>query len=421
MDEKLQVIIDDTADKFKLENHTLKRHHIFREEIELHETSYIFNMEWVPNDAEEFDEDYNPPGTVSIDVDLESKLVKRIIFVDGVNKTEAEFPPAASTELTIEWIEEQTGLEFGRQFKLVHEEEKELLFQAAVDNVAVFPSGSIEVEYNEEGKLSLFSIDGFFPNEDQLNWEPFSLTAELVKPIAKKQCKLLEIPLEDKEKWESVYGTATVFVSNDGKRTLSFDEVERPNSYIDKDTVIEWQEPLREGFTKRPVDLSLEATPEEVFSTEKSTNKVVLTVDDQQQAEETSRNFLRSEFPEESGQWKLSGLWPEKGYIFAELKPAAPDVRVIDRRIKLIIDKNTYQPVDYIDNSVIVDMFEHFEKAAQPKLTSEEAFEKLQQHIEITPVYVFDKKQNKYILCGKIDCAYGVDAVTGDVVMLDEL
>ncbi|WP_087973735.1 hypothetical protein [Oceanobacillus rekensis] len=421
MDERLNKVINLTAEKFNLENHFLKRHHIFREQSDMNETTYILNMEWFPKDADETDEDYNPSGTASIDVDLQTNLVKRIIFVNGENKTEADFPPAASTELAIEWIEKQTGLEFGRQFKLIHEEEKELLFQAAVDNVAVFPSGSIEMEFNEEGKLSLFSIDGIFPNEEQLNWEPFALTAKHLDPIAKSQSKLLEIPLEDEEKWEAIYGTTTVFVTNDGRRTVSFEEVESPKSYIQKDVLLEWQEPIKEKLTKQDIDLSLEATPEEAFSKEKALGNDILTVDDQQHAEETSRNFLRSEFPEDSGKWKLSGLWREMGYIFAEIKPVAPDARVIDRKIKLIIDEKDYNAMNFIDNHPILNLFKNFEKAEQPKLSKEEAFKKLREHIEFTPVYVFDKKQNRYILCGKIDCEYGVNAVTGEVVLLNEL
>ncbi|WP_157087711.1 hypothetical protein [Oceanobacillus damuensis] len=421
MKEKLQEIIDFTAEKFKLENYSLKRHHIFREETELQEESFILNMEWIPNDADETVEDYNPSGTVSIDVDLETKLVKRIIFVDGENNTDADFPPAANTEAAIEWIEAETGLEFGRQFKLVHEEEKELYFQAAVDNVAVFPSGSIDLEHNEEGKLSLFSVDGTFPNENQLNWEPFALTAEQIDPIAKSQTKLLEIPLEDKEKWEAVYGTSTVFVTNDGKRTISFEEVESPKSFVSKDVLLEWDEPIEEGFSKQEIDLSLEVTPDEAFKQEKSIDKDGLSTEKQQAAVKACRDFLRSEFPEDSGKWKLTGIWHERGFIFAELKPSSPDARVIDRKIKLIIDDKSDRAVNYVDNLVIVDMFDHFSKADKPKISEEEAFEKLREHIEISPVYVFDKTQNSYILCGKIDCSHGVDAVTGEIVLLDEM
>lgn len=423
MDERLQKVINVTAEKFNLEHYFLKRYHIFREQSDMNETTYILNMEWFPNDTVETNEDYNPAGTASIDVDLQTNLVKRIIFVNEENKTEDVFPESSNTELAIEWIEEETGLEFGRQFKLNQEEERELFFQAAVDNIAVFPSGFIQMEFNNDGKLSLFSMDGSFPNEDQLNWEPFALTAKQIDPIAKSQIKLLEIPFGSEEKWKAIYGTTTAFVTNDGKRTISFEEVERPKSYIPKDVLLEWQEPIKDKFIKQDIDLSSEVTLEEAFNKGHTTDPEndFLTVNDQQHAEETSRNILRGEFPDDSGKWKLTGLWREKDYIFAEIKPVAADARVIDRKIKLIIDGKDYKPMNYVDNRAILDMFDDLENAEVPQLSKEEAFDKLYEHIEITPVYVFDKKQNHYILCGKIDCEYGVDAVTGEILLLDEL
>jgi len=34
---------------------------------------------------------------------------------------------------------------------------------------------------------------------------------------------------------------------------------------------------------------------------------------------------------------------------------------------------------------------------------------------------VYDFDQMKYILCGKLDCQYGLDAVTGEMIVLDDL
>ncbi len=35
--------------------------------------------------------------------------------------------------------------------------------------------------------------------------------------------------------------------------------------------------------------------------------------------------------------------------------------------------------------------------------------------------YVFDVEQKEYVLCGKLDCQYGVNAATGKVVALSDL
>ena len=44
----------------------------------------------------------------------------------------------------------------GEQFQLVREEEGELSFMSRIDGVAVSPPGYIDLNFNEEGKLSLF-------------------------------------------------------------------------------------------------------------------------------------------------------------------------------------------------------------------------------------------------------------------------
>ncbi|MBP2076344.1 hypothetical protein [Oceanobacillus polygoni] len=421
MDERIQKIIDFTADKFKLEAFYLKRHSIFREKVDQNDESFVLNMEWFPNDAIISDEDLNPAGTVSIDIDIHTRLIRRVIFVEGENKLEADLPKSGNTELAIEWIEQETGLEFGRQFKLVHEDDKELFFQAAVDNIAVFPSGSIQMEFNDGHKLALFSIDGHFPNEEQLNWEPFALTSEKIEPIAKAQTKLLEIPLEDEEKWKAIYGITTVFVTNDGDKTISYEQVESPESYTHHDLVLQWDEAIEEPLTRKDIDLSQEVTVEEAFAKKQTQENKPLSSDEQKQAIKTVQNFMQREYPQASGDWKLAALWREKAYIIAELRTAKPDARVIDRKIKLLIDGANFEALNYVDNQSLVDMFKHFEHAEEPKFSEEEAFEKLAKHIEIAPVYVFDKAQNRYILCGKVDCGYGVDSFTGEVILLDEL
>lgn len=421
MDVRIQEIVDFTADKFKLEAFYLKRHAIYREKIDQNGESFVLNMEWFPNDAIISDDDLNPVGTISIDIDIHSKLIRRLIFVEGENKLETDLPKAGNTELAIEWIEQETGLEFGRQFKLVQEEDKELFFQAAVDNISVFPSGSIQVRFNDVHKLTLFSIDGHFPNEDQLNWEPFALTPEKIEPIAKAQTKLLEIPLEDEEKWKAVYGITTVFVTNDGDKTISYEQVESSESYTQHDLVLQWEKTIEEPLARKDIDLSQEVTVEEAFASKDALVDIPLNDDEQKQVIRAVQNFMQREYPQASGDWKLAALWREKAYIIAELRPTKPDARVIDRKIKLLMDGADCEALNYVDNQALVDMFKHFEHADEPKFSEEEAFEKLAKHIDITPVYVFDKTQNRYILCGKVDCGYGVDSFSGEIILLDEL
>lgn len=326
-------------------------------------------------------------------------------------------------EMIIEWIEKESGLEFGRQFKLVHDEDGELGFQAAVDNVPVYPSGSIQVRFNEQDQLVLFSIDGDFPNETQINWEPFSLTPDITDPIAKAQCKLLEIPVESEEKWLPVYGATTIFVTNSRKRILPFAAVEANSSFVKMNAIMEWDEDTSgsESFIPKEIDLSLEVSVEKALAKEPHPDSKPLTQEEVDKSMEETRHFLQLEFPKDSGQWVLTGIHRENGSIFTELKPTSPDYRVIERKIKLVIDREDYQAMNFIDNSVILDMLAGFKEAGKVTMSRDEAFKKLCKHIEVTPVYVFDKEQKRYVLCGKVDSSYGIDALTGEVILLDEL
>jgi hypothetical protein len=420
MHKKLQEIVDHTAKKFGLENYHLKNHHIFREQDSFNKSSYLLSMEWFPNELEETDEDFNPAGTAIIEMDIHNKQLKRMAFVQEVTYANSILT-TFDLEETIEWIEEETGLEFGRQFKLIDDENGEIYFQAAVDNVAVYPSGSIRMQFNELDQLVLFSIDGDFPDETQINWEPFSLTPAITDPIASEQCQLLEIPVEDEEKWLPVYGAATIFVTNNGERLLTFNEVEANHSFIKENYRLEWEQPLNESFKPREIDLSLEVSVAEALSNETHPDTRPLTKQDQLRAINGMRQFLQREFPHDSGEWKLVGIWREHGYIFAELKPSFHDPRVIERKMQLIMDKDNFEVLNFSDNHVVLDMLKDFSDAEETVVTPEDAFEKLRNYIDVNPVYVLDKATAKYTLCGKIDCSYGVDAITGEVISLDEL
>lgn len=420
MHEKLQEIVDHTAEKFGLDEYHLKRHHIFREQDSFNQTSYLLSMEWFPNEMEETNEDYNPSGTAIIEVNIHTKQLKSLAFVQEVTYAN-NILTTFDTEETIEWIEEESGLEFGRQFKLVHDENAELYFQAAVDNVSVYPTGNINVQFNDNDQLVFYSIDGEFPNEAQINWEPFSLTPAITDSIASEQCQLLEIPVEDEEKWLPVYGATTIFVTNDGERLLTFDDVEANSSFVKENLIIEWNKPLQDRFKPVEMDMSSEVSVQEALANEPHPDAKPLTVQDRRQSIHAVQHFLQQEFPDDSGQWKLTETWREHGYIIAALKPATPGPRVIERKIKVIIESENYQTINFIDNNVVLDMLKEFSKAGDVVVSKKSAFEQLRKYIDVNPVYVLDKAQGSYILCGKIDCSYGVDAVTGKVISLDEL
>jgi len=418
MNEKLQLIIEETKKKWGLDAYRLKTHSIFLEKNIASGHAYILSMEWVVNDPEEADEALQPKGAVIIEVDARTQMIKRL-FVKGESHITREFPTASDTETIIEWVEEETGLQYGRQFKRTMEEKTELYFHAAVDNIPVFPAGSIHIKFNEKDELTLFSIDGDFPSEEEIHWEPFNLTSDLTEKVAKKQCRILELPIEEKENWISVYHIPPHFVSNDGKEITLEDELQQPENYVMTDKKLEWNEAIDGEFEKKEINLSPEVSVEQAFENTEPLDQP-LTNEELTKSAETAKQFMQQEFPDDSGEWILTGLWPEHGYIFAEIKRVEPDPRLIERKIKLIIDRNTLEAMNYMNNDQLLEMIAHFQPAETPVISKEVAFEKLKNYMDVIPVYVYHREKQAYYLCGRAACGYGVETKHGDILLLNQ-
>lgn len=421
MHEKLQEIIDYTANKFNLTDFHLKGHHFFKEKHHRNNMTYILSMEWIPNEVIDSEADFNPPGTIVIELDFHTKKLKRILFVKGINHIDADLPEAENIEAAIEWVEQESDLDFGRQFKLINSEGSNLFFRAAADNIAVFPSGYIQITFNEAGKLSVFSIDGTFPEEDQISWEPFNLTSKQTEDIIKQQCSLFEVPLVDKEKWRLVYGISTSFITNDGESVLSYEKVEADLSYTPINKVLKWDRAEPKEFPTIGIDINTETTLEAALENKQILASQPISKDDQQKVITMVCAYLQSIMPEDSGKWKMVSIRREASYLFAEVKRATDDLQIIQRKITVVLDEDSLEPINHIDNKALLDTFNGLEKAAEAKLNTEEAFEMLYSYVEMTPVYIYDKQSDSYVLCGKIDCEYAVDAQTGELMAFDDL
>ncbi|MFZ2463559.1 MAG: hypothetical protein WAW77_08040, partial [Caldibacillus thermoamylovorans] len=133
------------------------------------------------------------------------------------------------------------------------------------------------------------------------------------------------------------------------------------------------------------------------------------------------KDFLRQVYPNDTGKWLLKTLKRNKGYIHASVRANYRDDRVFQRKLNIIIDANRFQVVNYLDNEMMLQIFDQFQAPDEVTVTKEEAFEKIKELFELKPVYVYDFEQKQYVLCGKIDCQYGVNAASGEVILLDEL
>ncbi|WP_077329495.1 hypothetical protein [Virgibacillus siamensis] len=418
MNKQLQETIEYTQEKLGLEQYDLKQHQFYQETNHFNETIYILSMEWLPNTVQNA-ENVISAGAAVVDLNFHTKEFTQITFVQGVSYAAPDKYPLPDTESAIEWIEEQTGLTFGRQFLLIDEDDGVLRFGAAVDNIPVSPVGTIEIAFNAAKQLTDFRIDGDFPDESRIQWEPFALTPEKFEPCAGKQCVLMEIPDESEKKWKAYYGIEEIFIRNDGKTTIPF--VRDANSSIVFDMVLEWDEALDEAFVSQETDFSTEATVEMAIANKPHPDAQPISEEEQKACAMETLHFLQKVYPDDSGQWKLTKLSREKGYLFAELRPTEPTGYVFERKVRVIIDPDRLAPVNYIDNKEMLQMFNDFQEADLVTVGQEDAFKKLQEHLEIDPVYVYDDASGSYVLCGKLDCAYAVDAVTGETILLGTL
>ena len=146
-------------------------------------------MEWFPNHVTEQEDDgSNPEGTAFIEINVNTRKFESAIFVMGKTYVKDGITFAnRDTKTIIKWVEDETGLTYGKQFQLHKEEEGELHFKECIDGVAVSPSGFIEVKFDQEGKLTLFAVHGQFPSKEIVKEETYTLSFEKVEHLAKEQ------------------------------------------------------------------------------------------------------------------------------------------------------------------------------------------------------------------------------------------
>ncbi|MCB5936463.1 hypothetical protein LI012_13605 [Caldibacillus thermoamylovorans] len=196
MDSQLKELIDLAKTTFGLNHYYLQRYEFYRSVNTINETVYTLSMEWFPNHITVHEDDEtNPNGAAGIEINVKSRKFTRAIFAGGISYAEdgVKFSHL-NMEAIIKWIEDKTGLMYGIQFQLKREQEGELTFMACLDGVDVSPPGYIDIKFNEEGKLTLFSINGQFPSKEPVKEENHSLSLDQLEDLKMEQLKLIEYP-----------------------------------------------------------------------------------------------------------------------------------------------------------------------------------------------------------------------------------
>ncbi|WP_273129336.1 hypothetical protein [Bacillus weihaiensis] len=432
MDERIKELVEFTRDKYGLGDYFLYDYELHRSMTIFKETVYTLRMDWFPNHEVNWDDEESTPiGAACIEIDVHSKKPKSIIFVKGVSYADDQRRlDASKRDELVEWIESVTGLTYGKQFEFWKEEEGDVHFKECVDGVAVSPSGSIHIKLDEEGKLTFFSVNGQFPMDGFIERNQFalSLKQQPIMELAKKQLKLVEFPMMKEKKCVLAYAMEEIYVRNDGIRTIPFDVIVDVRSYLPVNQLLEWDNEVKEGqppFERRPITYKEEIHPDQAFQLEEHPDVKKLEPDEMSKCIEACKGLLRQKYPNDSGEWVVSSLHREKGYIQAILRRVGhvghQAQHVFQRKLLIFTDPNRFEVVNDMGNELLIDMYKEFKKADDATVTIDEAYEKLKGKFELKPYYVYDFEEERYVLCGKVDCHYAVKASTGEVVGMNEL
>ena len=387
MDERIAELIEYTKTTLGLHHYNLLTYDIRRSVNIFNETIYLLGMEWLPPYVKEREEDgLNPEGTAVVDINIHTHQLKSVIFVGGKSYANGAKFKNINRQAIIKGLEQKTGLVYKRQFQLVKEEENEYRFEECIDEIKVSPSGSIEVRFDEEGKLTLFSVDGHFPSEEKIQKETFSLKWEEVESFAKQQLQLIEFPSAEQERVIPVYGIEELYVTNEAQTTIPFEFIVERRSYLVVDQLLEWESPLKEAFECTTICVQEEVSKEQAFSGEPHPDTFPITDKEQERAVHAVITLMSQEFPQESGKWILKTLHRDQGYVLATLKLVNPDNRVFERKVKVILDSDRLCAVNYIDNEFFMDLYKDYEEPEKITISEEVAYETRKPKVTITPV-----------------------------------
>lgn len=421
MDSRIQAFVDQAQTTFGLGNYYLHHHSLWRDVNHFNETSYTLCLEWFPNGTVSDEDGSNPDGTAVIEYNVNTGKLKNAIFVMGETYAQGGITFNGGTEEVIKWIEQETELTYNEQFQLHNETENEIEFRSFIDNTPISPSGMIEVKWNDKRQLIFFSVHGEFPMGDTVKCESYTLSLEKAKHIAKKQVKRLEYPSFEQKKLFAVYAVEEIYIRNKDQMTKSFEMLQDGGTSKKTNHVLQWNEPISGAFERKEIDLQEEITADEAFSCTPSPTTLPITEEDEKKCVEAVERLLRHAYPEDSGIWCVTTLHRDKKFLVATLRTNQHETRVFERKLSVFLDPHLMDVVNYIDNQFMLEMYDSLEAPGNVTITQDEAYEKLKGLFELQPFYVYDDEQKQYILCGKLDCHHGVNAETGEVVLLDDL
>jgi hypothetical protein len=239
-----------------------------------------------------------------------------------------------------------------------------------------------------------------------------------VEHHAKDQLKLIEFPSRKGKKFIPVYCIDEMYIANDQSHAIRIDDV-RLKVQVDK--VVHWDSTTKKSFKRQQINVNDKVTVEQALSFDPHPDLLPITSTEKEKCLHTVKDFLSSEYPNDSGKWNVNRLYRENGFILATLKEQDLKIRVVQRKLKLFIDATTLKVFNYMDNKDFIEVFDGYNKAAPININNDTAYETIKSKIELKPVYVYDLEQDKYLLCGELNSDFGMNASNGQLINLNDL
>src|SRR5699024_60244 len=135
-----------------------------------------------------------------------------------------------------------------------------LLFKEVIEGIDVSPSGSVEIKFDEKGKLTLFVVHGQFPSKEIIKEETYTLSFNKVEHLVKEQLKLIEFPSHEQNRLIPVYGVEEIFITNDQMKTVPFEFIVDVKSYININKIIYLDATIKNPFERQKISWTEEIT-----------------------------------------------------------------------------------------------------------------------------------------------------------------
>ncbi|OES46656.1 hypothetical protein [Domibacillus iocasae] len=388
--------------KFGLSGYTCFETMTAYEKNDWNETDYRFTTEWLPPGVHEREEDEsNPKGTAVIELDAKTGRLNSAIFVGGEAPRHGLCFLKGEKEEVIRFVEQETGWTYGDQFIDAKPLGHNFSFQTAYKGIPVSPEGFIHVSLDEQKKLTFFSKQG--PAPGRAEESGFQLTIDSIELLAEKRLVFVEYPSKEEEKWLPFFMIDDVLVDN-----------QTGSAVEERQEILTWKTAKNKKVKRKLIQMApADIEPDRLFEFPPHPDTKPITKKGYAKIREASTEFLQTYVPKESGEWSLSNIKRTNGVIEARLTNIK-DVSVVPRIWQLLIDKDTYEIMNYHDRSPMLEQFADYEQAPKPVLSKKEAFKKIKPFLSVKPVYAYDG--NTYRLSGKLDSNAAVHAVTGEIV-----